>query len=629
MSATIDTPTSVRTDLETATDSPMTFADLSLAKELQHAVMQAGYITPTDIQAKIIPFILEGRDVLAQSQTGTGKTAAFALPILNRMEPGQRLPQVLVLAPTRELALQVSEAFEKYGSFMPNLRVLSIYGGADYTPQLKGLRNGVDVVVGTPGRVIDHLERGTLQLDGLKCLVLDEADEMLSMGFQEDVERILQAAPQQKQVALFSATMPEPIRRIADQYLVDPATVTIGRKTLTSESIVQRCVFVPERSKLDLLTRLLELETTDGVIVFTKTKESTVQVAEKLSRLGLSAAALNGDLPQLRRQKTVDELKSGRLDILVATDVAARGLDVQRISHVFNYDLPHDGEAYVHRIGRTGRAGRTGVAYIFLTPIQQRKLRIIEKLTKQPIELVEFPSASQLNAKRIEKFKDKLKETIATQDLSQFHRLITEFALEKDIDLITVAAALAHQARRGEPLFAKDIDIEPSKSRKSTGDRRGQFEERGDGRSRFGGDRPRPGSRYGESHGSDSRGGDSRRGGEYSRGGDSRGGDSRGGDAGRGGPGADRKAGRKGQRTGGRMQCYQLAVGAQDGVRPRNIVGAIANESGIAGNAIGPIDIRRSFTLIELPSDLNEEVIQILRNTWVAGKQLKIRPYRT
>ncbi|MFO0941412.1 MAG: DEAD/DEAH box helicase [Pirellulales bacterium] len=616
---------------KSAADFPMTFSDLPLSDDVKLAVMQSGYVSPTEIQSRIIPYILEGRDVLAQSQTGTGKTAAFALPILSRLQMGQRLPQVLVLAPTRELALQVTEAFEKYGSNMRNLRVVSIYGGADYQPQLRALRSGVDVVVGTPGRVIDHLERGTLSLDALKCLVLDEADEMLSMGFQEDVERILQATPEQKQIALFSATMPPAIRGIADQYLIDPATITIGRKTLTAESIVQRCVFTPERLKLELLTRLLELEDTDGVIVFTKTKESTVQVADKLSRLGFSAAALNGDLPQLRRQKTVDELKAGRLDVLVATDVAARGLDVQRISHVINYDLPHDGEAYVHRIGRTGRAGRTGVAYIFLTPIQQRKLSVIERLTKQPIEVVDFPTADQLNAKRICKFKEDLQKTIESQDISVFHRMVTEFAFEKDIDLITIAAAIAHQARRGRPFLAKDVDLDLPRKGKSTGrdggrdsgrdggrDRRSRFDERNEDRrddSRSG-DR---GRRQGPREFDDQRGPRRKFGGDH-RGDDQRGEGQRGGrDRGRTG------SGRGGRRSG--MQVYRLAVGSQDGVRPRNIVGAIANESGVSGNAIGPIEIHRTYTLIELPSDLGHDVLQTLKRTWVAGRQLKIRPY--
>jgi ATP-dependent RNA helicase DeaD len=591
MSTTLEnTPASIESPAEIAT--ALLFSDLGLSSQIELAVQMTGYVHPTAVQAEIIPQMLQGRDVLAQSQTGTGKTAAFALPILSRLETGKRLPQVLVLTPTRELALQVSQAFETYGSCIPKLRVLAIYGGADYQPQLRSLRQGVDIIVGTPGRVIDHLNRGTLVLDGLSCLVLDEADEMLNMGFQEDVEQILSKTPEKKQVALFSATMPDPIRRIADQHLVDPVTVTIRKKGLTAESIVQRCVFVPERDKMELLTRLLELEETDGVIVFTKTKESTVRVADLLIKNGISAAALNGDLPQLRRQRTVDQLKSGQLDVLVATDVAARGLDVQRISHVFNYDLPHDGEAYVHRIGRTGRAGRTGIAYIFLTPIQRGKLRLIEKVTKQAIEVVDVPAAKQINLKRIESFKSDLKQTISSEDISAYHKLITEYAFETDTDLLTIAAALAHIARRGQPLFVRDMKVEsiPSRGDKA-GSRSRDFGSRDDrsGRSR----RERPEGRF---------------------------------DRGDGSP-----EGKRPRRVGGKpaagKQRFQIAVGSQDGVRPGNIVGAIANESGISGSDIGPIEIRPNFTLIDLPADLPQSVIQILRRTWVAGKQLKIRPF--
>lgn len=575
------------------------FSDLGLSSQIELAVQMTGYVHPTPVQAEIIPHMIQGRDVLAQSQTGTGKTAAFALPILSRLEAGKRLPQVLVLTPTRELALQVSQAFETYGSCIPKLRVLAIYGGADYQPQLRSLRQGVDIIVGTPGRVIDHLNRGTLVLDGLSCLVLDEADEMLNMGFQEDVEQILSKTPEKKQVALFSATMPDPIRRIADQHLVDPATVTIRKKSLTNESIVQRCVFVPERDKLELLTRLLELEQTDGVIVFTKTKESTIRVADQLVKQGISAAALNGDLPQLRRQQTVDRLKSGQLDVLVATDVAARGLDVQRISHVFNYDLPHDGEAYVHRIGRTGRAGRTGIAYIFLTPIQRGKLRLIEKVTKQAIEVVDIPAARQINLKRIERFKAELTQTISAEDTSAFIKLITEYAYETNSDLLTIAAGLAHLARRGQPLFVRDMKIEPLPIRGDKSNRSRDFdirEERG-GRSR----RERSDAKLTRSQRSST--------------------------ADRGERAVGKRSHRSGGKLGSGMQRFQLAVGSQDGVRPGNIVGAIANESGISGSDIGPIDIRASFTLIDLPADLPQSVIQLLRRTWVAGKQLKIRPY--
>jgi len=607
---------------EDLTKMNLLFGDLGLSQEVLLAVQMTGYLHPTSVQAEIIPQMLAGRDVLAQSQTGTGKTAAFALPILSRLPLGKKrpssdssLPQVLVLTPTRELALQVSQAFETYGNCLPGLRVLAIFGGADYTPQLKSLRSGVDVVVGTPGRVIDHLNRGTLRLDGLQCLVLDEADEMLNMGFQEDVEQILEKTPKTKQMALFSATMAPTIRSIADSHLNDPALVTIQRKTLTAESIVQRCVFVPERDKLELLTRLLEIEETEGVIVFTKTKDSTVRVAEQLARLGISAAALNGDLPQARRQQTVDRLKSGQLNVLVATDVAARGLDVQRISHVFNYDLPHDGESYVHRIGRTGRAGRTGVAYIFLTPPQQRKLRLIEKVTKQPIEVVEIPKARQINIKRVERFKARLTQTIASQDTSNFQKLIADYALESGMDLVAIAAALAQQAHGQRPFFLKDMKVSEAFSddgsrQRDRSDRRnsGDF-----------GDRQSQGSR---------RNSDSRQiaGGKYEAAGgkyEDRGSRRRDATDFAGKP----RGARRSKHPASGMERYQLAVGSNDGVRPGNIVGAIANEAGISGSDIGPIDIGPAFSTIDLPSGLPKGVLNLLRHTWVAGKQLKIRPY--
>jgi ATP-dependent RNA helicase DeaD len=571
------------------------FSDLGLSLEVLMAVQNTGYIQPTPVQAQIIPHILQGRDVLAQSQTGSGKTAAFALPILSRLQPGRRLPQVLVLAPTRELAQQVAQAFETYGANLPKLRVLTIYGGADYQPQLRGLTKGVDIVVGTPGRVIDHLDRGTLRLDELSCLVLDEADEMLNMGFQEDVERILAKAQQPKQMALFSATMPAAIREIADRHLVDPALVTIRQKTLTAESIEQRCVFVNERDKLELLVRVLELENTDGVIVFTKTKDTTVRVAESLVGLGISAAALNGDLPQARRQRTVDQLKSGKLNVLVATDVAARGLDVQRISHVFNFDLPHDGESYVHRIGRTGRAGRAGVAYIFLTPIQQRKLRLIEKVTRQPIQIVDIPTARQINLKRVERFKSDLTNTIANQDISVFQTIVTQYAQETGTDPLIIAAGLACQLRRDQPMFVKNLAIKPIEATE-TDDRKS-----GRRQNRFEGDFDSRGGRSRGPRSSDDRSRSDQRGGSRH-------------------PGAIRQPAPGKQR-------YQLAVGRSDGVKPGNIVGAIANEAGIPGSEIGPIDIRAAYTTIDLPAGLSEDVVSVLRRTRVAGKQLKIRVY--
>ena len=565
------------------------FLDLELSRDVQQAIMMSGYTSPTPIQAEIIPFMLAGRDVIGQAQTGTGKTAAFALPILSRLEAGGEGPQVLVLAPTRELATQVAKSFETYAVCMPDFRVAAIFGGQDYDIQFRALRRGVHVVVGTPGRVIDHIKRGTLKLDSLKCLVLDEADEMLNMGFQEDVEFILEKCPEEKQVALFSATMPDPIRRIAEKHLHDPAHITIRRKTNTAESIQQRCVFVPEREKMELLARMLEAETTDGVIVFTKTKDSTITVAEHLSKLGFAAAALNGDLPQKQRQRTVDQLKSGQLNIIVATDVAARGLDVQRISHVFNYDLPHDSESYIHRIGRTGRAGRSGVAIIFLTPPQRGKLRLIERATKQTIELVNRPSVKDINASRMLRFKEQVKEAVESQDLSLFQAMVNEVAAESGKPLDLVAAAIAHIGQGSRPFLLKDEpkreperwDRDERRERREPSDRRDSSERRGAGRQRFEDER-----------------------------------------AGRSG-GRDRRV--SGPPRPGMLR-YRIEVGHADGVRPGNIVGAIANEGGISGSEIGPIDIRDSYSTIDLPDTMNASAIQTLRRTWVSGKQLRLRP---
>lgn len=559
---------------EVAVEGPL-FRDLPLSEEVQLAVQMSGYITPTDIQAEIVPHMLAGRDVLAQSQTGTGKTAAFALPILSTLDLDGGKPQVLVLAPTRELATQVADSFETYGNFIPKLKVAAIYGGADYEPQLRLLKKGVHIVVGTPGRVLDHIRRGTLKLDGIRCLVLDEADEMLNMGFIDDVEFVLRETPAVKQVALFSATLPAPIRKIADQHLKDPASITIKRKTLTADSIEQRCVFVEEREKLELLSRLIELEKTDGVIVFTKTKDSTVHVADHLVRIGLRAAALNGDLPQARRQRTVDQLKSGQLDIIVATDVAARGLDVQRISHVFNYDLPHDGESYVHRIGRTGRAGRAGVAVIFLTHRQRGKLRLIENLTKKPIQILDAPSAEEINQARIERFKEQITASSTHADISLFQKVITDHAAATGQPIELIAASLAHMAQGGRPLLAKDQPQPRRSSERFDNDRDGRRT-----RSRDGGEsrgRPAPGRALGRPQ-----------------------------------PG---------------MSRFWIGVGRSDGVRPNNIVGAVANEAGISGGDIGPINIRDEFSTIDLPSGLPREALETLEKTWVSGKQLRIRPY--
>ncbi len=576
MSTTIEVPTSSPAEpssLQSEDAGQPLFRDLPLSHEVQLAVQMTGYLTPTPVQAEIIPHMLAGQDILAQSQTGTGKTAAFALPILSNLQLKGSKPRVLVLAPTRELATQVAKSFEVYGACIPKLRVAAIYGGADYEPQLRLLKRGVDIVVGTPGRVIDHVRRGTLRLDAIQCLVLDEADEMLNMGFIEDVEFVLGQTPQEKQIALFSATLPAPIRKIADQYLRDPQSITIRRKTLTADSIEQRCIFVDERDKLELLARLIELEQTDGVIVFTKTKDSTLRVADHLVRLGLRASALNGDLPQARRQRTVDQLKSGQLDILVATDVAARGLDVQRISHVFNFDLPHDSESYVHRIGRTGRAGRQGVAVIFLTHRQRGKLRLIEKVTKQTIRVIDPPTCEEINAARIDRFREGITASLDNENAALFQKIIHQHAQETGQSLEQIAAALAHLAQGGRPLLVKDA---PKKKRSRASDMKpGGRRDRDAGRYESAGRRPR------KPLGPPSRG----------------------------------------------MQRYWIGVGHDDGVRPSNIVGAVANEAKISGSDIGPINIRDGYSTIDLPSRLSAATLATLQRTWVSGKQLRIRPY--
>ena len=403
------------------------FSDLDLSEPLLRALKDVGYESPSPIQAATLPLLLSNRDVLGQAQTGTGKTAAFALPILARIDLSQSAPQALVLAPTRELAIQVAEAFQSYAAHIPGFHVLPIYGGQSYGPQLSALRRGVHVIVGTPGRVIDHLDKGSLDLSQLKTLVLDEADEMLRMGFIDDVERILQETPASRQTALFSATMPSAIKRIAKTYLREPAEVTVAAKTGTAENIRQRYWLVSGMHKLDALTRILEAEPFDGMIIFARTKLGTEELASKLLARGFSAAAINGDLQQQQRERMIGQLKDGTIDILVATDVAARGLDVDRISHVINYDVPTDPESYTHRIGRTGRAGRSGEAILFITPREKNLLRMIERATRQPIGPLELPSIQAVNDVRIAKFKDQITETLAAGELELFTSLIEDY----------------------------------------------------------------------------------------------------------------------------------------------------------------------------------------------------------
>ncbi|TWU01067.1 DEAD/DEAH box helicase [Stieleria varia] len=545
------------------------FAALKLCDRVHQAVEQSGYDTPTDIQSEVIPHIMAGRDVLAQSQTGTGKTAAFALPLLSRLSLTKRAPQVLVLAPTRELAMQVADSFATYSEHMSGVRVAAVYGGQDYEIQFRQLKRGVHVVVGTPGRVIDHIKRGTLDLSELDCLVLDEADEMLNMGFLEDVQFVLDQTPERRQVALFSATLPAPIRAIADRYLNDPAKVTVKTKTVSAESIRQRAVFVAPRDKLDVLTRFLEAEKTDGVIVFTKTKDSTVQVAEQLCRQGISAVALNGDMPQKVRERTIEQLKDGRLDVLVATDVAARGLDVRRISHVFNYDLPHDSESYIHRIGRTGRAGRTGEAIIFLTNAQRNKVRLIERATKGTLEVVQAPSSEQINALRVEQFKQQITAVSAEQDLTMFKQLLVDYSIETGKSMEMIAAALAQISLQGRDFLMKERP-----KRAKTHEAPGREDRAFDGRS------------------DDDRG-----------------------------PRRPRYEIRPVEEG---MLRYRIEVGRRDGVKPGNIVGAVANEGGIDSEFIGPITINDGYSTIDLPQGMPTTIFETLQKTRVCGKVMRI-----
>ncbi|CAM3488884.1 DEAD/DEAH box helicase [Mycobacterium colombiense] len=427
-----------------------TFADLQINPSVLRAIADVGYESPTGIQAATIPALMAGSDVVGLAQTGTGKTAAFAIPILSKIDVTSTATQALVLAPTRELALQVAEAFSRYGAHLPKINVLPIYGGSSYSVQLAGLRRGAHVVVGTPGRVIDHLERGTLDLSHVDYLVLDEADEMLTMGFAEEVDRILSETPEYKQVALFSATMPPAIRKITTKYLHDPLEVSTKAKTATAENISQRYIQVAGPRKMDALTRVLEVEPFEAMIVFVRTKQATEEVAERLRARGFSAAAINGDIPQGQRERTVAALKDGSIDILVATDVAARGLDVERISHVLNYDIPHDTESYVHRIGRTGRAGRSGTALLFVSPRERHLLKAIEKATRQTLTEAELPTVEDVNAQRVAKFADSITTALGSPGIELFRKLVQDYEREHDTPMADIAAALALQSRDGE-----------------------------------------------------------------------------------------------------------------------------------------------------------------------------------
>ncbi|OBI83846.1 DEAD/DEAH box helicase [Mycobacterium sp. E740] len=453
----------------------LTFDDLQIHPSVLRAVADVGYETPSAIQAATIPAMLAGSDVVGLAQTGTGKTAAFAIPILSKIDTDSRATQALVLAPTRELALQVAEAFGRYGAHLPQVNVLPIYGGSSYGPQLAGLKRGAQVVVGTPGRVIDHLEKGRLDLSHLDYLVLDEADEMLQMGFAEEVERILADTPEYKQVALFSATMPPAIRKITSKYLHDPVEVTVKAKTATAENISQRYIQVAGARKMDALTRVLEVEEGDAMIVFVRTKQATEEVAERLKARGFAAAAINGDIPQAQRERTIAALRDGSIDVLIATDVAARGLDVERISHVVNYDIPHDTESYVHRIGRTGRAGRSGSALLFVTPRERHLLKAIEKATRSKLVEADLPTVEDVNAQRVSKFRDSITDALNAPGIDVFRSMITDYERDHDVPMADIAAALAAQSRDGEEFFMVEPPPEKRREREDR-PRRDKFE---------------------------------------------------------------------------------------------------------------------------------------------------------
>jgi ATP-dependent RNA helicase DeaD len=555
------------------------FSALALKPEVLKALSDVGYEAPSPIQAATIPPLLEGRDVLGQAQTGTGKTAAFALPILSRIEMRPGKPQALVLAPTRELAIQVAEAFQRYAAHMPGFQVLPIYGGQSYGPQLQALRRGVHIVVGTPGRVIDHLDRGTLDLSELRFIVLDEADEMLRMGFIDDVEKVLQATPPQRQVALFSATMPAPIRKIAQQHLKEPVEVTIKAATTTAANIRQRYWWVSGMHKLDAMTRILEAEPFDAMIIFARTKQATEELAEKLQARGLAAAAINGDIAQPQRERVIQQLKDGKLDILVATDVAARGLDVERISHVLNYDIPYDTESYVHRIGRTGRAGRSGEAILFVTPREKGMLRAIERATRQPIEEMKLPTVEAVNDRRIARFKQSISDTLAMGGLQQFQQLIEQFEQEHNIPAIEIAAALARIAQGDRPLL-----LEPPAKREHTREREARPSHDGEGR--------RPAREPRQRDHADQR--------DF----------------------APRQVRPHATETGKRT--YRIEVGHEHGVKPGNIIGAIANEAGLESQYIGRLSIRGDYSLIDLPDGMPGEIFQHLKKVWVNQQMLRI-----
>lgn len=542
-----------------------TFGSFGLAAPVLQAVNDLGYEKPSSIQAQTIPYLLEGHNLLGQAQTGTGKTAAFALPLLSRIDVTDKTTQLLVLAPTRELAIQVSEAFQSYSRNIPDLHVLPIYGGTSYENQLRQIRRGVQVVVGTSGRIIDHIRRKTLKLDTLKALVLDEADEMLRMGFIDDVEWIINHTPSERQIALFSATMPSVIRQVAKKYLNNPKEVRILTKTSTAVTISQKYWQVTGLQKIDALVRILEMNEHDGMIIFVRTKAATIDLSEKLKERGHDCEALNGDISQNIRERTVDNIKKGQIDILVATDVVARGLDIERVSHVVNYDIPYDTESYVHRIGRTGRAGRSGTAILFVTPRERRMLQAIERATHHPIARMQLPTASDINKKRVNRFKKRITDTI-NKDLEFFLELVQGYQKESEVDPLKIAAALAHMAQGKTPLLISDREIHPGSDESPNPSRAPQKNKRPVTREAM----PLKNN-----------------------------------------PSVD-------------MARYVIQGGYNVGIKPSNIVGAIANEADIESCYIGHIEIYENFATVDLPATLNAKIINQLSRTFICGQRANI-----
>jgi len=541
-------------------ESNVKFNSFGLSKALIKVLDEVGYETPSAIQEQCIPHLLNGHDIIGQAQTGTGKTAAFALPLIDRIDLDNNQVQLLVLTPTRELAIQVSEAIQTYARHLKGFHVLPIYGGQSYDIQLRPLKRGVHAVVGTPGRVMDHLKRGTLKLNSLKALVLDEADEMLKMGFIDDVKWVLEKLPKERQIALFSATMPDVIRRVAEKFLNNPKVVKIKTKTATAQTISQRYWLVSGVNKLDALTRILEVESFEALLIFVRTKTATSDLAEKLSARGFTAEAINGDIAQNQRERIIQQLKNGKIDILIATDVAARGLDVNRISHVINYDIPQDPESYVHRIGRTGRAGREGKAILFVAPRERRMLKTIERITRQPIDPMQLPSAKIINEQRVINFKHRITDTLNNQELSIFEELILNYQKEHEIDAFKIASALALMAQGIEPLLLNEKEINQASFNDSSNDK------------------------ISVSIHAD--------------------------------PLKDNPA--------IKMRRYRVAVGHRDNIKPGNVLGAIANEAEISSEFIGAIQIFQDFTTVDLPDEMPKETIEILKKTRVFDKKLSI-----